>query len=92
MSTAAGIRFYGCIQSNFEEILVKSEGIIRGNTNDSAEKLDAMIDLNLGLEYHYSNVLSGFLNLNNLLGQRYYHWYNYPAYRFNLMIGVTYSF
>jgi len=66
--------------------------IASGDLMVKAEKLDAMIDLNLGLEYHYSNVLSGFLNLNNLLGQRYYHWYNYPAYRFNLMIGVTYSF
>lgn len=57
-----------------------------------AEKLKGYVDLNLGFEYRYSNVLSGFLNLNNLLGQRYYHWYNYPSYRFNFMLGVTYSF
>jgi len=63
-----------------------------GDLMVKAEKLDAMFDLNLGLEYRYSDVLSGFLNLNNILGQRYYHWYNYPSYRFNFMLGITYSF
>ena len=58
----------------------------------AAEELDPMIDLNLGIEYRYSKALSGFLNLNNILGQRYYHWYNYPSYRFNLLLGVAYSF
>lgn len=58
----------------------------------NAVEIDPMIDLNLGVEYRYSNVLSGFLTLNNILGQRYYNWYNYPSYRFNMMLGVTYSF
>lgn len=66
--------------------------ILTGGMEMKAEELKAMIDLNLGFEYRYSKVLSGFLNLNNLLGQRYYHWYNYPSYRFNLLLGVTYSF
>ncbi len=68
---------------------------IDDNTGDivvKAEELDAMIDVNLGLEYRYSKVLSGFLNLNNVLGQRYEHWYNYPSYRFNFLLGVSYSF
>jgi len=59
---------------------------------ESVAEIDAMIDLNLGLEYRYTKVLSGFVNFNNILGQRYYHWYNYPSYRFNMMLGVTYSF
>ena len=66
--------------------------ITTGDVLVKAEELKAMIDLNLGFEYRYSNVLSGFLNLNNILGQRYYQWYNYPSYRFNLLLGVTYSF
>lgn len=68
------------------------EDPVSGGLLVKAEELNAMIDLNLGFEYRYSKVLSGFLNLNNLLGQRYYRWYNYPSYRFNLMLGVTYSF
>lgn len=55
-------------------------------------ELKAMTDLNLGVEYRYSSVLSGFIDLNNILGQRYFLWYNYPSYRFNLLLGVTYSF
>jgi outer membrane receptor protein involved in Fe transport len=57
-----------------------------------AIEIDPMVDLNLGVEYRYSKVLSGFITLNNILGQRYYHWYNYPSYRFNMMLGITYSF
>ncbi|MEZ5084057.1 MAG: hypothetical protein R2750_11505 [Bacteroidales bacterium] len=57
-----------------------------------SEEIKGMTDLNLGFEYRYSKVLSGFLNLNNILGQRYYQWYNYPSYRFNLLLGITYSF
>lgn len=55
-------------------------------------ELKGYTDINLGIEYRYTKLLSGFLNLNNILGQRYYRWYNYPSQRFNFMIGVTYSF
>ncbi len=57
-----------------------------------AEEIKGAFDLNLGVEYRYSKVLSGFINLNNILNQRYYKFYNYPSYRFNLMLGITYSF
>jgi len=57
-----------------------------------AKELDGYIDLNLGLEYRYSKILSWFINLNNILGQRYFLWNNYPSYRFNFLLGVTYSF
>lgn len=65
---------------------------VSGDMIVKAEQLDGFLDLNFGLEYRYSNVLSGFLNLNNVLGQRYFRWYNYPSYRFNLLLGVSYSF
>ncbi|MCB2220523.1 MAG: hypothetical protein KQI35_09020 [Bacteroidetes bacterium] len=65
---------------------------VNGNTIVKAEKIKGMTDLNLGVEYRYSNALSGFVNFNNILGQRYYEWYQYPSYRFNLLMGVTYSF
>ena len=55
-------------------------------------EMDGMFDVNLGVEYRYTKLLSGFINFNNILGQRYYKWYNYPSYRFNMMLGVTYSF
>ncbi|MCF8295905.1 MAG: hypothetical protein K9J13_00050 [Saprospiraceae bacterium] len=56
-----------------------------------AKKLKPIIDANLGVEYRYSKILSGFINFNNITGTRYYIWNNYPSYRFNLLAGVTYS-
>ncbi|MBK6347538.1 MAG: hypothetical protein IPF68_16725 [Bacteroidales bacterium] len=49
-------------------------------------------DINLGVEYRYTKLLSAFLNMSNLMGSRYHLWYNYPAYRFRIMGGVSYSF
>lgn len=62
------------------------------STVESQAEIKSKFDLNLGAEYRYSETLSGFINLNNVLGQRYYDWYNYPSYKFNFMLGVTYSF
>ena len=56
------------------------------------KEIDAMIDFNLGFEYRYSKILSGFVNINNLTAGRYQNWYNYPNQRFNLMAGITYAF
>ncbi len=57
-----------------------------------AKEISGMIDVNLGIEYRYSKILSGFINLNNLGAMRYQNWYNYPSQRFSLMAGVTYAF
>lgn len=54
--------------------------------------LDPVIDLNLKLEYKYSNVLTGFVHLYNLLAQNYYVWNQYPSQRLNVMLGLTYKF
>lgn len=59
---------------------------------ETVKEIEGMVDVNLGAEYKYSKVLTGFIKLNNILGQRYYHWYNYPSYRFNFLLGVNYSF
>lgn len=49
-------------------------------------------DLNLKLEYKYSNVLSAFVDFYNLLSQEYYLWNQYPVQRINLLAGLTYKF
>lgn len=59
---------------------------VRGN------QLNPIVDINLGVEYRYTERLSGFLNLNNVIAQRYQRWNQYPAQRFNILGGVTYSF
>jgi hypothetical protein len=55
-------------------------------------ELESAIDVNLGAEYRYSKVLSGFVQLNNLLSDDYCEWSNYPSYGFNVLVGLTYAF
>jgi len=57
-----------------------------------SEEISGMADINLGLEYRYSKILSGFINMNNLGAMRTQNWYNYPNQRFSFMAGVTYAF
>jgi len=54
--------------------------------------LKGLADINLGIEYRYNSKLSGFVNLNNLTSKKYDIWYLYPMYRFNVKVGLTYSF
>ena len=49
-------------------------------------------DWSAGLEYRFFKRWSAFVNLNNLIAYRYYRWYDYPTYRFNVMAGITFSF
>jgi hypothetical protein len=53
--------------------------------------LKGFVDLNLGIEYRYTKLLSIFLRLNNILGARNYFWNQYPAVGFNAMAGFTYA-
>lgn len=53
--------------------------------------LGTTVDVNLGAEYRYSNLLSFWLRFNNMTAQPYYLWYNYPSYRFRFMLGFSYS-
>lgn len=49
-------------------------------------------DANLGLEYRYSKKLAFFVNCNNIAATKYYRFYYYPAYRFNLLAGFSFVF
>lgn len=57
-----------------------------------AKSLSGYADVNLGIEYRYTKLLSGFLDLNNILNRQYYKWNEYPSYRFNVLAGISYSF
>ncbi len=62
------------------------------NNNITAKELQGIIDLNLGLEYRLTKLLSAFAHFNNISSVKYYQWNHYPMQRFNLMLGATYSF
>jgi len=55
-----------------------------------AIELSAVPDINLGLEYRYTRILSAFIKFNNLGAARYYQWNQYPSQRFFVMAGFTY--
>ena len=61
---------------------------------DQEESVDlgTFLDVNLGVEYNYSNRLSAFIHLNNLASKSYQRWYNYPRYKFNVYGGFSYAF
>jgi hypothetical protein len=55
------------------------------------ETLPLAIDVNLGLEYRYSTLLSFWARINNLAAQKYFLYHNYPAYKFRMMLGFSYA-
>ena len=55
-------------------------------------EIKGWFDASLGFEYRYRKRLGIFLNLNNIAATRYYRWYNYPSYGFNVIGGVSYIF
>lgn len=54
--------------------------------------LDSYVDLNAHLGYKYSERLTGFLRLNNILNQDYQRWQNYPVQGFQFLLGASYKF
>ncbi len=83
-----------------DKILIKGEFITYGSSyakvweNNAFEvkKLSAWADFNLAVEYRYRKKLGMFVKLNNITAARYQRWYNYPSYRFNAMVGLSYIF
>ncbi|MGI8893135.1 MAG: hypothetical protein ACR2GN_06710 [Bacteroidia bacterium] len=55
-------------------------------------ELKGYLDLNLGVDYRYTKILSFFFNLNNIGAAKYQYWNNYPAQRFNILGGLTFAF
>ena len=70
----------------------KSFGRTQSTFGFTAEKIKGYVDANLGIEYHYSKILSVYLNMNNLGFSKYNRWYNYPGEGFNVLGGISYSF
>jgi outer membrane receptor protein involved in Fe transport len=56
------------------------------------ERLNGVFDLNLGVSYDYNKTFGFFLNINNVTSARYFRWYNYPTYGFNVLGGLNIRF
>lgn len=58
----------------------------------TAKQLSGYPDINLGVDYKYSKLLTAFLHLNNLANTAYYQWNNYPTQRLNFLAGIRFAF
>jgi hypothetical protein len=62
------------------------------NSAHQEVKLNGVFDIGAGAEYVFIPRLSAFINLNNILNDRYQRWYQYEAYGFNVYGGLRLKF
>ncbi|MEM6965712.1 MAG: hypothetical protein AAF573_13170 [Bacteroidota bacterium] len=62
------------------------------NEAGEEDNLNGLFDLSIGAEYMITKNISGFLNLNNLAGNKRQRWANYPTYGINFLGGITARF
>lgn len=60
--------------------------------NNRVLKLNALLDLGAGAEYEIIDRLSAFINVNNILNNKYQRWYGYQVYGINVFGGVRIKF
>lgn len=68
------------------------ERAVKISQSNDVDYLPVSYDLTLNGEYKLNKQLSFFLDMNNMLGSKYYHFNGYPAYRFNALVGATLRF
>lgn len=61
-------------------------------TTDAAKELKPVYDFSVGGLYHISSKWNAFASINNMFASKYYQWNGYPMQRFNMRVGVGYSF
>lgn len=87
----------------FEKIYIKAdltlmggrkspEGLFAAMDTSPDYELGFLADANLSAEYRYNDRISGFIQFNNLAGQRYYRWNRYRVQGFQVLGGVTFAF
>ena len=59
---------------------------------NSSVKMKDINDLSLGASYSYSDWLTAFIRLNNVMGTKYQTWYGYDSLGLNWQIGAAVSF
>lgn len=67
-------------------------GVSYLDTAGVQQSLNGVFDLNLGANYTYNKYFDFFVNLNNVTSARYFRWYSYPTYGFNVLAGLTLRF
>lgn len=68
------------------------EGAEKLSATVYGRKLKPIVDINLGAEYRFTNKISAFIDMNNILSQNYEVWGNYQVQGINVLGGITISF
>jgi hypothetical protein len=63
----------------------------RGKTGESL-KGEGAFDLNAGAEFRINKNFNIWLQMNNILNNRYERWHQYEVFGFNILGGIVYSF
>jgi hypothetical protein len=80
------------VQMNYYLATGRYSAVDNGATNYDLIKMNAINQLNLGSRYLIDQKWSAFLQLNNILFQKYDLWYGMPAQNFNFVVGVGFSY
>jgi len=71
---------------------VRKDVVMPVSGNMETVTLKSFFDLNAHAGYKYNERLTGFLKLNNITGQDYQRWVNYPVQGFQFLLGASYKF
>lgn len=58
----------------------------------SVMSMDAVLDMNFGIEYEFTNQLGFWGRVNNFSAQKYDRWLGYTSKGINVLLGLSYSF
>ena len=80
----------------FKQVLLKADvftfsgvpALLKNNTETKTNGTD----LSAGAEFKITKKFSAWLDLNNILDQKYQRWYNYPVYGLNVIGGIIAHF
>jgi hypothetical protein len=80
-----------------KKLFIKTDLLMMGNRSARLEdmsslELKPLVDINLGVDYHFKKMFFAFVQLNNIAGATYQRWYNFPVYGFNANAGVGIRF
>jgi hypothetical protein len=67
-------------------------GGIKGLMGERTVELDKIIDLNIKMDYLFSERFAAFLSFNNIFSENYQLYLNYPTQGLLVMGGISYSF
>ena len=81
----------------FKQVLLKADLYAFGGGNfitkgNIANTFNSGTDLSAGVEFKVSKMFSAWLDVNNVLNNKYERWHNYEVYGLNLLGGVRISF